>query len=175
MIHPLPTTGHPRRIADRSWNVFFFKEARRIRRESHPASWNSLPFESPKLRSLKPFFPAFLRSLGKHPFSGQSEEASDNGGDGPLGTPEKPKRRWCLREMRCAKGMCFFSYGESKGKGASPKQITFGGGFLTFLEFSSRKLGKWSDLTRAYFSDGLVQPPTRQEGLIKGLLTTMIP
>ena len=27
-------------------------------------------------------------------------------------------------------------------------------------QFSSRKLGKWSNLTNTYFSDGLVQPPT---------------
>ena len=35
-----------------------------------------------------------------------------------------------------------------------------GGGFIYFL-FSSRSLKKWSNLTIAYFSDGLVQPPTR--------------
>ena len=33
-----------------------------------------------------------------------------------------------------------------------------GGGFNDFL-FSPRTLGKWSNLTCAYFSDGLVQPP----------------
>ena len=35
-----------------------------------------------------------------------------------------------------------------------------GGGFTYFL-FSPQKLGKWSNLTVAYFSDGLVEPPTR--------------
>ena len=34
-----------------------------------------------------------------------------------------------------------------------------GGGFKHFL-FSPRSLGKWSNLTCAYFSNGLVQPPS---------------
>ena len=43
---------------------------------------------------------------------------------------------------------------------SSPKlHYNLGGGFKYFL-FSPRKLGKWSNLTVAYFSDGLVQPPT---------------
>ena len=38
--------------------------------------------------------------------------------------------------------------------------INLGGGFKDFL-FSTQKLGKISEIWRAYFSDGLVQPPTR--------------
>ena len=41
------------------------------------------------------------------------------------------------------------------------RKILDGGVSQIFSEFSSRKLGKWSNLTVAYFSDGLVQPPTR--------------
>ena len=42
----------------------------------------------------------------------------------------------------------------------SQSEISLGGGFKYFL-FSPRSLGKWSNLTCAYFSNGLVQPPTR--------------
>ena len=39
------------------------------------------------------------------------------------------------------------------------KCLWFGGGFKHFF-FSPRSLGKWFPIWRAYFSDGLVQPPT---------------
>ena len=39
--------------------------------------------------------------------------------------------------------------------------LYLGGGFKDFL-FLPRSLGKWSNLTSAYFSGGLVQPPTSE-------------
>ena len=35
-----------------------------------------------------------------------------------------------------------------------------GGGFISFKRFSPRTLGRISNMTNIYFSDGLVQPPT---------------
>ena len=69
---------------------------------------------------------------------------------------------------------CWFQMGVSKNRG-TPKWMVYKGkhyqngmiwGTLIletpkYLLFSSRTLGKWFPLWRAYFSGGLVQPPTR--------------
>jgi len=51
-----------------------------------------------------------------------------------------------------------------------PYRPWLAGGFKHVL-FSPRTLGKWSNLTFAYFSDGLVQPPTRWSHGTNGIFT----
>ncbi len=55
-------------------------------------------------------------------------------------------------------------------KSGTPQEIRpdLGGGFKHVL-FSARSLGKWSNLTVAYFSNGLVQPPTSDTTILSKL------
>ena len=62
--------------------------------------------------------------------------------------------------VKSCEGSCCFFYFWNQGVQQSMLKSYLGGGFLYF-SFSPRKLGKWSNLTGAYFSDVLVQPPTR--------------
>ena len=71
-----------------------------------------------------------------------------------------PKLLW----SSCGKPLPFLaSNGPTKKMGAVPKiWQKLGGGNSNIFLFSPRTLGRWSNLTIAYFSEGLVQPPTRK-------------